>query len=97
MRDPTVIHDRIWEQVEDFSKRLEALIGTAGIITIKNDGPTRQAAYTLQRQYKMRSFDSIHLASCQRRGISDIVCFDSDLHPVTGLTIWTASSLIPSS
>lgn len=95
LRYPDRIPDPIWDEVVLVAEALEDLIAAENIVVCKADGPVRRAAMSLQKAHHLRAFDSIHVATCQRRGVKDVVCFDQDFYVVPGLTIWTAQQLIP--
>jgi len=90
---PRAVKDAIWEELEQVTNSVEQLIARARIEACKADGPTRARAWRLQREKKMRSFDAIHLATCIRRSMRDIVTFDDDFHAIDDATIRTSPVL----
>lgn len=94
LRTPDLIPDGVWDEVRRVSHLLDDLLISVPIECCKLDPKIRQEAVRLQRAYRMRVFDAIHAATATLRGVTDIVCFDRDFHPVAGLTIWTARALM---
>lgn len=94
IKRPLAVPDEVWEEVGKATHSLELLIRRGQIETCKMNEVTRDRAWKLQRKHKMRSMDAMHAASCLEKGITDLVCFDSDFHEaMDGRTIWTSTEL----
>lgn len=94
IKSPQLVPDEVWDEVQLATTSLEALIRRGQIEMCKMDEATRYRAWKLQRDQKMRSMDAVHASSCLEKGISDLVCFDSDFHgAMDGHVIWTSTEL----